>query len=104
MTSMPSQQPQLSPIEWQAVTVALRDAERCGCAGPARASGRIARVWRWLTGLEAPRPLADPRLDTIRRFVCAARRRGERAREMVPELLGFGFTADQVEALRRVAA
>jgi hypothetical protein len=95
----------LSKTEWAAVTVALRDAERCGCS-PAMdaAPGRLTRAWRWLSGAEAPRPLADPRLDAVRRFVCAARRQGGRVRDMVPELLGFGFSPAQVEALRRVAA
>ena len=81
----------LSRTEWAAVTVALRDAERCGC-GAVKAPGRLDRVRRWLTGMEAPRPLADPRLDAVRRFVCAARRQGGRALDMVPELLGFGFS------------
>jgi hypothetical protein len=91
----------LTRVEWQAVTVALRDAER-GHGAKSR-PGAAGRLWRWLTGAEPPRPLADPRLEAVRRFVWAARRQGGRACELVPELLGFGFTPAQVEAIARVA-
>ncbi len=95
----------LSTTEWAAVAVALRDAERYGrSAAPDMPPGRLVRLWRLLSGAETPRPLADPRLDAVRRFVCAARRHGVRARDLMPELLGHGFSPAQVEALRRVAA
>ena len=98
-------QPHLSTAEWQAVTVALRDAERFACAAPKDAKeGRLARLFRALTGIEKPRPLADPRLDAVRRFVCASRRNVARAREIASELTAFGYSRDQIEALRIVAA
>lgn len=94
--------PRLSATEWRAVTVALRDAERLPCS-LSRKEGRIGRLVRWLTGIEAPRPLADPRLEAVRSFVCASRRNMARAREIGAELAGFGYTPSQIEALRLVA-
>ena len=96
----------LSQAEWQAVTVALRDAEHFSAAAAHRAGepeSIVARTVRWLTGIEAPRRLADPRLDAVRRFVWAARRHSTRVRDLVPELMGFGYSSAQIEALRLVA-
>jgi hypothetical protein len=98
-------QPRLSTAEWQAVTVALRDAERFGCVPPQGVrEGRMSRLFRALTGIEQPRPLADPRLDAVRRFVCASRRNVARARDVAAELMALGYSRDQIEALRMVAA
>jgi len=98
-------QPRLTTAEWQAVTVALRDVERFACAVPAgKPEGGLSKLFRALTGIEKPRPLADPRLDAIRRFVCASRRNMARAREIAGELMDFGYSRDQIEALRMVAA
>ena len=98
-------QPRLTTAEWQAVTVALRDVERFACATPAgHSEGRLTRLFRALTGIEKPTALADPRLDAIRRFVCASRRNVARAREIAAELVDFGYSRDQIEALRMVAA
>jgi len=98
-------QPHLSTEEWQAVTVALRDADRFACAAPRGAKeGKLARLFRLLTGIEQPTPLADERLDTVRRFVCASRRNVQRAREIGAELVAHGYSAAQIEALRLVAA
>jgi hypothetical protein len=98
-------QPHLSSEEWQAVTVALRDAERYACVAPREAKeGKVRRLFRLLTGIERPTPLADPRLDTVRRFVCASRRNVQRAREISVELIAHGYSYAQIEALRIVAA
>jgi hypothetical protein len=98
-------QPRLSTAEWQAVTVALRDAERFGCVPEQGVKeGGLSRLFRALTGIEKPRPLADPRLDAVRRFVCASRRNVVRAREIAAELIAMGYSRDQIEALRIVAA
>src|ERR1700752_2265383 len=90
-------QPHLSTAEWQAVTVALRDAGR---APKGAREGRFSRLFRTRTGIERPRPLADPRLDAVRRFVCASRRNVSRAKEVALELTAFGYSRDQIEALR----
>lgn len=98
-------QPHLTAAEWQAVAVALRDADRFACAAPGDAAeGALSRLFRAITGIERPRPLADPRLDAVRRFVCASRRNMARAREIAGELLALGYSRDQIEALRIVAA
>lgn len=97
------QAPRLSHAEWRAVAVALRDVERFACAAPRGKEGRFQRLFRLLTGFEAPRPLADPRLEAVRRFVCASRRNVARAREIGAELVAFGYSPSQIEALRIVA-
>jgi hypothetical protein len=98
-------QPHLTTAEWQAVSVALRDAERFSCAAPSGKSERfLSRLFRAVTGIEEPRPLADPRLDAVRRFVCASRRNVARAREIAMELIELGYSRDQIEVLRIVAA
>ncbi|MDH7640898.1 hypothetical protein [Sphingomonas oryzagri] len=97
-------QPRLTTAEWQAVTVALRDVERFTCAAPSQSEGRLSRLFRAVTGIEKPTALADPRLDAIRRFVCASRRNMARAKDVAAELIAMGYSRDQVEALRMVAA
>jgi hypothetical protein len=98
-------QPRLTAVEWQAVTIALRDAEHAIDVAPqGQSEGRVSRFFRMLTGIEKARPLADPRLDTVRRFVWASRRRIAKAREIGGELRAFGYSCEQIEALRLVAA
>lgn len=97
-------QPHLTTAEWQAVTVALRDAEHLSCGASSKPEGRLSRLFRAVTGIEQPRPLADPRLDAVRRFVCASRRNVVRAREVASELMVLGYSREQIEALRIVAA
>ncbi len=97
--------PRLTTAEWQAVTVALRDVERFTCVAPTgKTEGRLSRLFRAVTGIEKPTALADPRLDAIRRFVCASRRNMARAKDVAAELIALGYSRDQVEALRMVAA
>jgi hypothetical protein len=94
--------PTLSRAEWHAVSIALHDADKHACAS-ARPKGRVGGLVAWLytaiTGNEPQRPLADPRLEMIRRFVCAVRRKPEVAERLMPELEAVGFSHAQVEAL-----
>lgn len=90
--------PALSRDEWRAVSIALNDAAGHGCASGER-RGLLGRLYTALTGNEPKRPLADARLETIRRFVCAMRRQPRIARTLVPELEAQGFSHAQVEAL-----
>lgn len=90
--------PALSNAEWHAVSIALNDAATYRCASGAK-QGWLGRFFTLLTGIEPQRPLADPRLETIRRFVCAQRRKPEVAERMVPELEAQGLSRAQVEAL-----
>ncbi len=63
-------------LERLALLIGLEDGRRHGCAAlPARGTwrARLYALLRTLTGIEPPRPLADPRLETLRRLACAAR-------------------------------
>lgn len=95
-------QPTLSRAEWHAVSIALHDADQHACTS-AKPSGRWSGFIGWLytaiTGNEPQRPLADPRLESIRRFVCAMRRKPDAAVTLIPELEAHGFSSAQVEAL-----
>lgn len=91
-------QPSLSRAEWHAVSIALHDADQHACAS-AKPRGFVGWLYTALTGNEPQRPLADPRLESIRRFVCAMRRKPEAAETLIPELEAQGFTSAQVEAL-----
>ena len=97
--------PQLSQTEWAAISVAFQDAAACGCAavpGTDRASllGRIADT---LFGARRPTPLANPRLEAIRQFVCTTRRQRKPAADLVPVLAGHGFNPAQIEAIALLA-
>jgi hypothetical protein len=99
-------EPQLSRTEWQAVSIGLQDAARYGCRVPPRPGSLLsglARLWRLLTGAEAPGRLADPRLEALRDFVCATRRRRRPADEVAPALLEQGFNGAQIKALALLA-
>ncbi len=89
--------PSLSQSEWHAVSIALNDAtsHRAVACRP----GLLGRLYQAITGNAPQRPLADPRLETLRRFVWASRRRPECAEKLAPELEAQGFSHAQVEAL-----
>jgi hypothetical protein len=90
--------PALSTAEWHAVSIALNDAATYRCAS-ARKQGWLGRLFTTLTGIEPQTPLADPKLETIRQFVCANRRMPAAAERLVPQLEAQGFSHAQVEAL-----
>lgn len=93
----------LSALEWQVVGLAIREAGRFG-GGRIRSLSHWNRLVRFLTGSEMLRPLADPRLETLRSFVCAARNGHRLAERLAGRLLEHGFTGDQVSAVRLLAA
>lgn len=76
--------------------------EECGDASP-----RGRGLWRRLRGLFAlytPAPLADPRLEALRRLACndfAARARKPALREAA---LAAGVSAEQIDRLAGIAA
>lgn len=97
--------PQLSQTEWAAVSVAFQDAAACGCsavsgAEPPSLLGRIAEA---LFGTRRPTPLANPRLEAIRQFVCTTRRQRKPAADLVPMLADHGFNSAQIEAIALLA-
>jgi hypothetical protein len=99
-------QPSLSRTEWKAVSIALSDAETYSCVPAQRGviASKISNVFHLLTGIERKRPLADPKLETLREFVCATRRTRKAPEQLVPRLIDQGFNYAQVEALALLAA
>lgn len=95
--------PTLTDREWQAVSTALSDAGRQGCAA-ARPAGRFWRVLRGILGSRRSPAPADPRLEAIRSFVCEARRSRRVPEQQVPQLIAEGFNRDQAIALAMLAA
>ena len=86
-------QESLSRQELLAVRIGIADAA-CGCREPAapRAElGWFARVMLWLLGDHAPRPLASPRLEVVRRFVCATRAGHQPGAALMSELQKLGL-------------
>ena len=90
-------QPTLSALEWKVVSLAMREAE----------SGGARRGWlsRWIegsTGIRPRLPLADPRLETLRRFVGRVRARAD-ASDLKHRLVEFGFHPSQISAVAMIA-
>jgi hypothetical protein len=103
MTTNQIAAPALSVTEWKAVAIALNDAERHRLAGPRKLS-KFWKVVEAFTGIEHVRPLADPRLEALRSFVCTVRRTRQRDERMVPALIAQGFNRAQVDALTLLSA
>lgn len=104
MTNM-AEVPTLTKTEWQAILIGLQDARssRGGAAlNPVSLKGRLQRIVNLLRGVEPPRPLADPRLEALRRFASArvARRTGN---DPAPLLREQGFDQAQVDAIAQLA-
>lgn len=94
--------PDLSHTEWMAVSVALSDAAELDCAPPPPPGSfraRFARIGTMMTGRHPAPPLANPRLEAVRQFVCMKKRKSNEAEQLVPELLQLGFSEAQVRAL-----
>ncbi len=98
--------PSLTTLEWQVVAAAFSDASghACGSAGkPSRLSAGFHRLIGALTGLRPTQPLADPRLEKLRFFLCFTRDHGRPSQRTWEELLELGFSEAQVEALAMLA-
>ncbi len=106
MSTQTTSYPQLSRTEWQAVSIALSDAADCRYApvdrGPVGRS--LSKLFHAVTGIERKTELADPRLETLRRFVCTTRRTRQVPEQLVPALIDQGFNHAQVDALALLAA
>ncbi|MBA17421.1 MAG: hypothetical protein CMN73_13860 [Sphingomonas sp.] len=94
--------PILTKTEWMAVAVALHDVSNCGCGSASDRTGvarrLVAPLQRWL-GAGPALPLADPRLEAVRRFICASSTTGQASPEETERLEQFGFNAAQIQAL-----
>ncbi|MDO6414218.1 hypothetical protein Q4F19_07475 [Sphingomonas sp. BIUV-7] len=93
-------EPELSTNEWTAVAVALKDAHKCGCIAENRVKlGALGKLAIAVFGPRHPLPLADPRLEAIRSFVCASHRRQSPATDLAKPLEDHGFSQAQIDAL-----
>lgn len=82
--------PKLSRSEWAAVSSALAEVNNCGC-GPTR----VGRLFR----RKAAAPLADPRREAVRAFVCEASARRAAPVTLSASLADHGFSDAQIRAL-----
>ncbi|HZU65175.1 MAG TPA: hypothetical protein VFF98_15920 [Novosphingobium sp.] len=77
-----------------AAFIGAQDAARCGCrepAAPREELGWSSRLLLWLLGDNRPRPLANPRLEAVRRFACATRAGHKPGIALVSELHNLGL-------------
>jgi hypothetical protein len=92
--------PTLSALEWKVVSLALREAAETGCGSP-RVS-LFGRLLRRAAGVAPKMPLADPRLETLRRFVCRIRGRAD-VSDLTSRLSEFGYSQNQISAVAMLA-
>ncbi len=89
-----------APLELQVISLAEAD--------PVVSIGAPTRFSRWFErwfGIDRPNPLADARLEALRRFAVLARvTRGELPVDEIKRFLAAGFTRFQARALQRRAA
>lgn len=84
-----------APIERNVIALAVHDP-----VASIEPPGRVARLLRHWLGLEPPNQLADPRLETLRRFTILLRAAPDRIRlAEVRRFLAAGFTTAQARAL-----
>ena len=93
--------PPLSALEWKVVTLAMREAGEAG-AGGTRRRGWLRRMIDGGAGLRPKLPLADPRLEALRRFVCRVRDRAD-VSDLKRSLVELGFHPNQISAVAMIA-
>lgn len=87
VSTMP--EPAFTPIELSVIALARVD-------GPATVRRRtwLTRLAKAMFGIGLPNPLADPRLEALRRFAIVARdHRGDPPQAEIDRFLAAGFTA-----------
>lgn len=88
--------PAFSDLEWTVIEIARQD-PLSSIDPPGRFAGKLA----WLMGSERRLPLADPRLEALRRFVVVERNLGNHLPDQeVARFVGAGFTRGHVRRLR----
>lgn len=87
--------PLFTPLERLVIDIGYRDPLTRIAYG-----SRLARLRRWLFGIEAPRPFGDRRLEALRGLVLALRRHGHGAEAEIAAALQAGISRQQVEHLR----
>lgn len=93
--------PTLSALEWKVVTLAMREANEAGC-GRMRRTGWFGRMLRGPSGVRPTLPLADPRLEALRGYVCRVRSRADDD-ELREQLIEYGFHPSQLAAVATLA-
>lgn len=75
-------------------------AERIDASREIDSASRLGRFVEWALGLRLPRPLADARLERLRRFASLARHHAERIDGAeIEAMIGTGYSRAQVEGL-----
>lgn len=84
-----------APLEEHVIELARGDG-----LGSLEEPGRLARLATWLFGVRARRgPLADPRLEALRRAVVVACHRHHLPDAQAADLKNHGFSSDQIRAV-----
>jgi len=91
----------LTATERQVILASLRDP-----ASSLESGGRIRTALRWIFDVRPPNPLADARLEALRRFAVLMRRFGDRLSTIeIDRLAMAGYSPGQIrEASRRIAS
>ena len=85
-----------SPVELRVIDLA----ERIDAAREIDPQGRFGRFVEWALGIRLARPLADPRLESLRRFASRARHHPhDIAEEDVRSFVDAGFSQGQAYGL-----
>ena len=90
----PVADPPLTELERRVVHLGRADADRGNRSRPL--SPLFTRLVGVLTGVRPVQPLAEERLELLRRYACATRRRETGTPTLAEQLRGFGFSADAI--------
>jgi hypothetical protein len=87
-------EPALTTIERDVISASLRDP--VWSLGP---SGRVRRALHWTFDVRRPNPLADARLEALRRFAVLVRHFGDRLDSVETDRLALaGYSPSQIRA------
>jgi len=93
--AVPTTEPVFTPLELRVVALAARDT-----GWSVRPRTRFVRIVEALFGIRRPNPLANPRLEALRRFAVVARNvRGKLPAAEIEAFLAAGFSRHAVTAL-----
>jgi hypothetical protein len=85
-----------TPVELRVIALA----ERIDATREIDAGSRLGRFVEWAAGIRLPRPLADQRLETLRRFASLARHHADRVDEAdIAEMRHAGYSPSQIQGL-----
>lgn len=93
-TACPVADPPLTELERRVVRLGRADADRGNRSRPR--SARLSALLATLTGVRRIQPLAEERLEALRRYACATRRREAGTPTLADQLRAFGFSADAI--------